>query len=97
MLLIHKYNARFVIAKIMKHTKEEAVRAAYILIGDVTGDVKLHDYYLINDGLKCHLEFTPFEKDGKTYSIVEMSDTAINDLLLGDPTAVNDFFPVCVR
>lgn len=80
----------------MKHTKEEAIRAAYILLGDVNGNVELLNYYLINDGFKHHLEFTPFEKNGKPYSVVEMSDTAINDLLL-DSTAPADFFPVCVK
>lgn len=35
----------------MKHTKEEAIRAAYILIGDVTDDVTLVSCHQINDGL----------------------------------------------
>lgn len=68
----------------MKHTKEEAIRSAYILIGDVTDDVTLVSCHQINDGFKWQIKFTPFEKNGKPYSVVEMSDTAINDLLL-DP------------
>ena len=71
----------------MRNSLDRAIDAAYILISNTTDDVELLGSRQINDGCKWQLEFTPFEIDGKPYSVVEMSDSAIDDLLLPDPTA----------
>ena len=81
----------------MRNSLDRAIDAAYTLISNTTDDVELLGSRQINDGFKWHLEFTPFEIDGKTYSVVEMSDNAIDDLLLPDPTAPAEYFPVCVK